>query len=430
MLGLDWHDQQRVGELIFVGVALFLFLVKSGCRSCISGGSLIIVFALGLVSVAFSEYPMWAAREWGRYFGLLAVVLVLGELGRDIWVRQSVLYAAALIAFVLAGMFFIYYCVALIGSINNINPSVLLYGFDNPRFLGQFQVLLFPLLVAIFHFFWRSGFSLLAIAVLVVGIAHWCIAWALGGRGVWLGFILANTALLILTRSSWFFVRLQLLAAVLGGLLFLMLFVVVPEYFGIEVRGLDGLRTGLSAREKIWSIAWNMAVENPFFGVGPLHFSAVWNHIAAHPHQVVLQWIAEWGFPATFLAISVLLRGMWRGASLIRLNEPADPLDLALWSGLLAGLILGQVDGVFVMPYSEGWMAVLAGLALSRWSEGTKTVNWWWGGGKIFGLLALLIVLYQLFVDVPDLKRMQMQFYETNSIGSPPRLWGQGWIPM
>nr|WP_288454948.1 O-antigen ligase family protein [uncultured Pseudomonas sp.] len=430
VFGLDWHDQQRVGELVFIGVALLFFVATPACQFYISCRTIVLVFFLGLVSVALSEYPLWAVREWGRSVGLFAVVVMVGALGRDVRVQQAVLYTLALIALLLAGMFFTYYGVAFASGVENVDPNILLYGFDNPRFLGQFQILFFPLLIALFQIFWCSGFNLLAIAVLMVGIAQWCIAWALGGRGVWFGFILASATLLALNRSSWFFVRWQLLTAVLGGLLFWMLFVVVPEYFGIEVRGLNGLRTGLSAREKIWSIAWGMATENPWFGVGPLHFSAVWNHIAAHPHQVALQWISEWGFPAALLAISVVLRGMWCGASRIRRNESAEPLDLALWSGLFAALILAQVDGVFVMPYSEGWMAVLAGLALSRWSEETETIKWWWGGVKTFGLLALLVVLYQLFVDVPDLKRMQMQFYETNSIGSPPRLWGQGWIPM
>src|SRR5690606_7846536 len=122
----------------------------------------------------------------------------------------------------------------------------------------------------------------------------------------------------------------------------------------------------LSGREKIWLWAWEMAIANPWLGVGPLHYAAVVNPIAAHPHQVVLQWLAEWGFIATFLAIVITVMGLIYSARYLR-QDRAENLDAALWVSIVGALILAQVDGVFVMPYTETWLALLLGLAVARW---------------------------------------------------------------
>jgi hypothetical protein len=175
-----------------------------------------------------------------------------------------------------------------------------------------------------------------------------------------------------------------------------------------------------------------MIKANPFLGVGPLHYSAVWNHIGAHPHQATLQFLAEWGIPATLLFLFSIITGMLRGASIIRNNT--DVLDAALWMALLASLTLAQVDGVFAMPYTEGWLAVIAGLALARWRSpsGAAAMNSPIRQGMFFVLLLLAITIIGriLILDVPVLHETSMKFYKEHGIGSPPRFWDQGWIPM
>jgi O-antigen ligase len=73
-----------------------------------------------------------------------------------------------------------------------------------------------------------------------------------------------------------------------------------------------------------------MALQNPWLGVGPLHFSSVRNPIAAHPHQAILQWLAEWGFIATILALTIIYYGIKKGFNFIK-NNPEQNLDLAVW---------------------------------------------------------------------------------------------------
>src|SRR5690606_36380613 len=107
---------------------------------------------------------------------------------------------------------------------------------------------------------------------------------------------------------------------------------------------------------------------NPWLGVGPMHYSAVVNPISAHPHQVVLQWLAEWGVIATGLAIIIAGWGSIHGLKYLR-RQQAEPIDAALWLSIIGALVLAQVDGVFVMPYTETWLAILIGLAMARWAK-------------------------------------------------------------
>src|SRR5690606_26735758 len=112
---------------------------------------------------------------------------------------------------------------------------------------------------------------------------------------------------------------------------------------------------------------------------------------------------AEWGIPATLLFLFSIMTGMWRGMNRIRKNTTA--LDTALWMALLASLTLAQVDGVFAMPYTEGWLAIIAGLALARWKSpenaATTACSIQCGIFSILLLVAIAIIARILIVDAP-----------------------------
>jgi hypothetical protein len=220
--------------------------------------------------------------------------------------------------------------------------------------------------------------------------------------------------------------------AVTGAVLYVLLFFFIPEWVGLAKNLPSSIRFGLSRREILWEGAWVMFQANPILGVGPLHYSAVWNHLGAHPHQAILQFLAEWGGVATGLLLFSILLGMWYGLN--RVRTTSNYLDAALWVSLMASLVLAQVDGVFVMPYSEGWLAIIAGLATARWRGAVKVtaVAFFMRRTMFFILLlfAVVIVGRILIVDVPELHEASKGFYEKHNIGSPPRFWDQGWIPM
>ena len=147
----------------------------------------------------------------------------------------------------------------------------------------------------------------------------------------------------------------------------------------------------------------------------------------AHPHQVILQWLAEWGLPATLLACALVLMGM--RALYHRLRQPsAGVLDAGVACAIVAALLLAQVSGVFVMPYTETWLALLIGLALARGRESPSMtpVRWQW----LPALLCAAAVSWTLLHDVPGLPEDQQRYLDEHRIGWHPRFWLQGHIPM
>lgn len=429
----SWLEQQRVAELLLIQiVCLFYFLKKNNFFSFFINILLLSIFAIGFISSVTAEYPLWALKEWGKSIGLFFVAFVVADYikenknGRDI-----LLLTILAISFLLAFEFLNFYLAAIFSEAKNIDPYLLLPGFDNPRFYAQGVVLFMPLtaLIAIDNFFKNKIIKNTAI---ITTVFQWMILIALAGRGSWAAAFIAHGAVFIFLPNYRAFIKKQILFFLFGLLLYFFLFYFIPWALSIQNSKLpSGLRSGLSAREKIWGIAWQMGLESPWLGKGPLHFSRKWNHIAAHPHQALLQWIAEWGFIATSLILIVGGLGLSKGFLIIK-KEIKSKLnfDVAVWIAISSGILLAQVDGVFVMPYSETWFAIIAGMGMGCWAKTNDKSNFFNYFYALIICLVFIIILCVIIYDVPYLYSSQTGFWNYHHIGSPPRFWDQGWIPM
>lgn len=436
LLDYSWLEQQRATQLLMAACGAFSWLILPFRSTQFKSNVpplLPLALALGLFSAALAKYPEWALKEWAKYAAMIGMLLYLGWLLRDESKQKIILTVLLAVSLVLAVQFLAFYLASFFTGTRSVNPYLMYPGFDNPRFYGQFQIILIPILHGLFfqnNWHNRLFNKKLLITILLL---QWMIVWALAGRGVMLGLFGATLALLLISEVKYKKLLLQITVCALTGLvLYQLLFFWVPEWAGLAQNTPSSLRFGLSKREILWLGAWQMVQSNPLLGVGPLHFSAVWNHIGAHPHQAVLQFAAEWGIPATILFLLVVIRSMLRGLIVVR--EQVSNLDAGLWLALLASLILAQVDGVFAMPYTEGWLAIIGGLALARWQkpDNHRSLVRSWPHYLLVALLALAITVIGkvLIVDVPDLHDSSKKFYEQHRIGSPPRFWDQGWIPM
>lgn len=441
---ISWHDQQRLCQIILLctlaGATIFL-------RTPILPRSfsipLCMVLGFGLLSAFFAEFPAWALKEWARYAGLILLALVIAYSARQAWFFKAILYLLASAAFLNAFQFTVYYCMAFLTEIYMLDVDLLFNGFSNPRFLNQFQMLFMPVLAGLVVLHWHNHGRyqrLLSSLFFITLLVHWCIALSLGSRGLWLGLAASHLALLLFFPRFWRLLAIQVAAAIVGFLLYQLLFFIIPEWLGQESILRSSLRFGLSKREVLWDIAWRMFLENPWLGVGPMHFAATVNPIAAHPHQVVLQWLAEWGLFATLAACLLAFLGMWHGLRILR-STHAEPIDAALWLSIGGALAVAQVDGVFVMPYTETWLAILIGLALARWSAPSSQTTSLQQNMPICQMLpvlsykvsalAVIVILGNVLInEVPTLPQDSEAHMEKHGTGYVPRFWLQGWIPM
>ena len=446
-IGLNWHDQQRLYQ-VFILIVVSSICIFSSPLSLPRNAfiALIVIFSLGLLSTLLAQYPLWAAKEWARYIGLLLLVLFVARAMQEQQVTRALLYMLAIISFFNAFQFLVAYLAAIISGLYVFDADVLFNGFSNPRFLNQFQMLLMPMLAYLSLTHWKNigryqrPLAALFFSILIV---HWCIAFTLGGRGLWLGLAVSHLAMLLFFPRFWRLLAIQAAAAVIGFVLFYSLFVFIPNLLELDPTLRDSLRVGLSKRDVIWQQAWSLFLQNSLLGVGPMHFSAYPNGVAAHPHQVVLQWLAEWGLIATLLATSIASWGMWHGLQYLRAKSAlsnsakavtqadAQPLDAALWISIAGALVLAQVDGVFVMPYTETWLAILIGIALGRWSTHPQPMSF--TQHLTVRLLALPVILvfgYLMLYEAPNIANDIQTHVETYNTGYAPRFWSQGWIPM
>jgi len=181
-------------------------------------------------------------------------------------------------------------------------------------------------------------------------------------------------------------------------------------------------------------MAWRLGNDagQPAFWCGAFALLGCVESYRCAPHQALLQFLAEWGIPATVLLFFSVMIGMRCGLNRIRTTP--NTLDAALWQALLGSLVLAQVDGVFVMPYTEGWLAIMTGLALARWRGSVEMTTATFSLRRTMFLMLLLLAIAVigriLIVEVPQLHETSKRFYQEHNIGSPPRFWDQGWIPM
>ena len=436
------HDIQRVGQVLIGAFALICFLAGSSTEGawycdrltrCIAG----LILLGGVVSALRASQLLWALTE----IALLVMSVGIASAVAQERMRQGAVLDRWLMVFVMAlctlkaGQFLLATFSAFSDMRLVLNTDSLLEGFSNKRFYGQFQTLTLPLLaLPLLLIGGRRSIKVAAFALLAV---WWLVAVSGGTRGTWLGLVVAALVMCVLGHNGRRWLGWQAGTALVGGMLFWLVFQVLTDYLGIRVQNFAGdrLNSSLSLREIIWQLAWDMIRERPWLGFGPMHFADIANPIAAHPHQAALQWASEWGVPSALCVAWLVLRGMFATIRLIRekadSQEPVDLLRLCLFASLVGALTQSMVDGVIVMPYSQLWLALLVGwlLGLHRWSSEPAAVGsalrW---SGRFVSVAAVALLVWVVLRDVPHLQERNEQYARDFGGHFQPRFWAQGVI--
>lgn len=434
------HDLQRAMQIAIGACAVLYGLSVAPVERLVDRPTalgLALIIGLGLVSSTLAHQPLWALTEVALFVscGAIAVAFALlrrqgGEpLDRALIMVVVLLCLIKSIQYVYAG------ALAFASAERTLDPDLLLSGFSNKRFYGQFQTFTLPLL-ALPLLIPNLSRSLKG-AVFVLLCVWWLIAIGGGTRGTWLGMGAAGVVLAVLGAWGRRWLGWQL-AAVFGGLLlYWLVFTVLAGYLGIELASAasDRLTTSLSGRGPIWWQAWHMLTERPWLGFGPMHFADITNRIAAHPHQSILQWASEWGVPSALCVALLAWRAGLATFGVLRERalsaERADLLRLCLFAALVGALVQSMVDGVIVMPNSQVWLALVVGwlMALHVWrTPPTTELPLARGAWKTLSVLAVGLLIFIVARDVPHIKQAQQQYLDGHDTLLQPRFWAQGVI--
>ena len=109
-----------------------------------------------------------------------------------------------------------------------------------------------------------------------------------------------------------------------------------------------------------------------------MHF-AWYSNTNAHPHNSVLQLMAEWGLPAALLILAVTGYGLlcWLRKFNIDNLQHKTKLDcnlaIALIFTVMCSFAYSLVDGVIVMPISQVLMFTIIGLMIGYYTKDNVT---------------------------------------------------------
>ncbi len=436
---LQVYDQQRIVISIVLAVAAaFLALLRTASRGDWRISALMLAaIGCGAVSALGAGSLGPAVAEWA-IFALLFAVIAQGSVrhGQDPIARLAALaFLAAAAPYVVAVI--AKYTISVAFGESPGADTFQLY-LSNPRFPAQIEALTLPL-APIAFFLVRDRRAKVAVAI--VSALWWMCVFGSASRTAWIALAVSIFAVSALPgqRRRWLKAQTAFVAA--GAIAYGVLFYVVPPLLGLEHRLETGRFESMSsfvARLQLYELCLALFQSAPWFGWGPMHFAAVNNHIAAHPHNFWLQHLAEWGLVSTSCMVAALLLLAWR---LVTLRAKADPAPNSLrevtLTGLLAALITWAVgclaDGYMVMPTSQALSAVVLALCVSVLpavpaSEHVLTITRW--GWRICTFVAIAGLCYVATTPFGHPLERQLAWANENSAGTllAPRFWQQGWI--
>jgi len=454
---LTWHDGQRLAQLALLMLVGCAVLLPATGRPVWETWALLprwsrlvlgMVLILGLVSGIVAPLPRWALLEWSSLVLLGMLVFAVAASWRvSSPMRDQILVGV----FFATGLAYGVKAVTMYVAMLAVGPEYglgfkteeLFTGFSNVRFFSHVQTMLLPFLVL--PALWWGRTPLRCTLLFSIPVAWWMLAIASGTRGSWV-------ALLIGALLAWWFggksgsrwMRWQT-GALLGGAATYLLFVIlVPDWLARPASFMHRVDDiiSLRGRDVLWELSADLIAQHPWLGIGPMHFAKHLSVLAAHPHNAILQFMAEWGVPAA-LGITVVWTagGLAFGLHVRRMASVVEPdrhsmVLVALLAAITGASAQAMVDGILVMPVSQILLALLSGWALGTYfSARAATPASGHRSGLAFRGTVLVAAVILTWSVLPELGRLEerMQAHLRLQPEGPnpkllPRFWIQGWI--
>ena len=449
---LTWNDGQRIAQLVLMGIVV-LGLAAPGVGNAVAGEwgalpcwsriALFTAFALGFTSAMYAHLWRWAMLEWAMLLLLLVVAMGVAA-GRRAGgahldrLLVMVLFATAT-AYVTKSVV-VYFAMLTVGAEYGMGFNVreLYTGFSNIRFFGHVQTMLLPFLLL--PAMWWGTTRARRVMLWSVPAVWWVLAVGSGTRGTWVALLVGIVAVAIYGgRDGRQWIKWQCGGLLCGLLCYAVFILAIPWLLEQPVSFLHRAEDimSLSRREILWATSIAFATQYPLFGIGPMHYAYFATEVAAHPHNAVLQWLAEWGIPATLLLTSVCVAAGLSFAAQVRRTadqgtERVRLIRVALLAALAGAAAQAMVDGVLVMPVSQTLLTLLCGWAIgihftgrpARAGVAQNTIL------IAFTVVAAGAVVYGVAPEIGRIAEREQAYLANHPPNTPllPRFWAQGWI--
>lgn len=465
----SFYDQKRIAQGFVLVLSSFFFLFYiykyevTGFVKPVKA-ALALLLALLVASSLFAPIQRWAFLELGWYIFLFALMLInvhlylydkkhfLKVLSLGI-VALCVIYSSRVYADYIIGIFLDYWTVwpnqrrfKIMYEGVNLFPSGFL-GFSNYRFFNHLQTWSLPLLVFVYQYYRKTLISGLRYLLLFFISSWWMLVFASDARGTMLASVCSLIFVgLLYKKKVYEFFKIYGITALTGLALYFVLFL-YPASGGKEIL----TRFHDSGRFEVWMLAFNRILDNPLLGLGPMHFNFVPNNpLMKAPHNIILQFAAEWGIPALFLFAGLTLGGFYffvkQSLDLATNETKSDDINLriALIASLTAALVHALFSGIYNTPLSQLLGTVVIGAILGEYFFASGMSLFQEREERTIALYVLITFLFintafisiQAGSDIPNLKEREQKYLEKfrsnpekfNRLGFYPRFWNQGLI--
>ncbi len=405
----DIYSVRRIIQLSITAFLVFSLLFNRTFFGCYGREVLLIVL---LAVLALLSSVLYASSEFYLADVFLMPFWLLGVLALASWMRQ--VHLDRLIRFTLISLVileFLYACLALFlyqsllrtGEANLAES--LPWGYHNIRFWGHTATWLLPLMplalklkLPVLPNFWRP------VVYLSAGVMVWLVLLSMA-RGTMLALVVATFVVGLLAGRAllgWLTAMVRFVA--FGGVLWLLLSWLIPLLvFGDEMAH-KAVHFTSSGRIPLWLEAWQMSLQNFPLGMGGqswITHEVITTEYAAsprfgHPHNMYLQWAAEYGW-----SYLVVLGGFWllalgrlRLYTRLRTARHGDAADSEVRTALLisfmgacfhaffsavfwapASMLLGMIiSALLLASFSQREGAGVTGVSQSLWLQRTGAV--------------------------------------------------------
>ncbi|WP_431288337.1 O-antigen ligase family protein [Roseateles chitinivorans] len=441
---LQAHDFTRLGELVFIAVAGAVWAMMRRTTGPMQGrdvwpaGALILLVAASSIQAV---YPWMAVREVALIGGLFIAALALSVPLSDPLIRDRFLDVLTIGGAVYGAVWLSTFIMAGVVAVP-FSPWEMSPGFDNARFLNHAQTVAVPL----------SGVALLRensprwlrrVSAFSLFVSGAILALYLGRASI-LGLLAgAIAATWLIGRPSRRYVASMVIWLSAGAMAMGAAWLL---WYGHLVAEMSDSVLSTHFRGYLALRAVDLFRTSPWLGVGPMHFAHHVNPIAAHPHNVYAQVLAEYGAPAFLVIAWCAIRGLWVAARSLRALIQSQPaLAGALTAATVAMLVDGMFSGSFVMPMSQLWCVVLIALLMGTVrgakiielggshepDRSTRNVGRRAGRGVLAAVLVVAMTVAFGEARFDDSPRLQTGGPKVDAVGYEafnPRFWAHGWF--
>lgn len=431
-LGLHPHDLARLAQILLLAMAVCCAVLLPNRTVHVGYARLIALLGGGALAVAAAPHIEWAVREW-----LLAVSLcaMAGVIARSPLKTVKGLISGVAFAFGAYGLGVL----VLLSIVGMQDPANLradaIPGYGNHRFFNHVQTVLLPI-IALGAYQTRTQVGRLLLWM--CSAAHIALLLFTGGRATMLSLVVGG-ALALWASASLRRASTPIGAAVLAGaVLYGGLLVLLPASLGAAsaeplTQRLATVHT-VASRWDAWQLAWRDAVAHPWLGIGPMHFAAHAESPIAHPHNLFLQLLSEWGAPFTAAAIILMCRGMYALVDQVRSGPSADGMmgPLLAW-GCSAAFLDAFFSGNAVMPNSQVAISMCCGAA-GAWYGEQRVERMSWRVQRPVSVVVLLGTIWLTAVSIGEALNLDEHLEAARGLArlpfgdayDPPRFWSNG----